>query len=96
MTFFLNYFHTGQLTIENLKSSNGHKKRAVSRRNEWTIVGILVLWMMEEKQTYPDSVSLLSSPEHSKNPVCSLNEIVSVCGQSQLWVYMCVCVHEKI
>ena len=40
---------------------------------------------MEEKQTYPDSVSLLSSVQHSKN----LDGIMSVCGQSRLRVSAC-------
>lgn len=54
----------------------------------------LVLWMMDEKQTYPDSASLLSSLESSKKPACSLKDIMSVCGQSQLCLHVCVCACE--
>lgn len=55
----------------------------------------LLLWMMDEKQTCPDSVSLLSSLLWStvKKPACRLKDIMSVCGQGQLClhVYVCAC-----
>lgn len=44
----------------------------------------LVLWMKEEKQTCPDSESLLSSLFRSKKPACRLKDIMSVCGHSQI------------
>lgn len=54
----------------------------------------LLLRMMAEKQTYPDSASLLSSLESSKKPACRLKDIMSVCGQSQLCLHVCVCACE--